>query len=117
MTRLPIAFLLAVPGFAWAQVSAGQAHIDTLLAAIEASGCEFERNGTRYSAREGGAHLRLKLERAGSRVQTAREFIERIASGSSLSGRPYLVFCPGLPAQRSQDWLAQRLAVLEGSGR
>jgi hypothetical protein len=109
--------LLLVPGAAWAQPRAGQADIDALLAAIESSGCQFERNGTRHDAREGAAHLRMKLDRAGTRVQTAREFIERIAAGSSQSGRPYLVLCPDQPPQRARDWLEERLHAGEKTPR
>jgi len=114
MMRLLAATLLVWQAAAcWAAPRAQQDSIDALLAAIESSGCEFERNGSRYAAREGAEHLRMKLERAGERVQTAREFIEGIASGSSQSGRPYLVHCAGHGPQRSRDWLGERLRGLE----
>jgi hypothetical protein len=94
-----------------------QARIDALLAAIEGSGCRFERNGAVYSAGEGATHLRTKLESAGDRVQTATQFIERIGSASSLSGQPYRVLCPGQPAQPSRQWLEARLAELIAAGK
>lgn len=94
-----------------------QVRIDALLGAIETSGCRFERNGTEYAAGEGAAHLRSKLERAGDRIQTAAQFIERVASGSSQSGKPYRVLCPGQPAQLSRQWLESRLAALIATGK
>jgi hypothetical protein len=105
---------IAAPAFA---ARSEQARIDALLAAIESSGCRFERNGTVYSAGEGAAHLRSKLDYVGDRVQTAAQFIERIASGSSQSGQPYRVLCSGQPAQPARQWLEARLAELLAAGK
>jgi hypothetical protein len=107
----------------WAAVApavaarAEQARIDALLAAIEGSGCRFERNGTVYSAGEGAAHLRSKLDSAGDRVQTAAQFIERVGSASSQSGRPYRVLCEDQPAQFARVWLEARLAEMIAAGK
>lgn len=94
-----------------------QRRIDALLASIEGSGCRFERNGMQYSAIEGAAHLRTKLDSAGDRIQTAAQFIERIAAGSSQSGRPYRVICPWQAPQESRLWLERRLAELISAGK
>jgi hypothetical protein len=83
--------------------------IDALLRAVADSGCEIERNGSLHSAREAEAHLRMKLERAGGRVQTAQQFIEQVASASSTSGRPYRMVCPGQPIVDARPWLEARL--------
>lgn len=113
-----VALLFASPALVAAQPArAEQARIDALLKSIEDSGCRFERNGAQYAAAEGAAHLRMKLEKAGARVQTAAQFIERVAAGSSQSGRPYRVVCPDRPVQTSRQWLDQRLAELAGAGR
>jgi len=105
---------LAAPAVA---ARAEQARIDALLAAIESSGCRFERNGSVHSAGEGAAHLRAKLDRAGDRVQTAVQFIVRIASASSQSGESYRVLCAGKPATSSRQWLEARLAELIAAGK
>ena len=42
-------------------------------------------------ARAAAAHLHMKWNSAGDKVKTAREFIERIGTKSSTSGKPYLV--------------------------
>ena len=61
-----------------------QAQIDALLRAVANSGCQIERNGSLHDAAEAEQHLRMKLERAGGRVQTAQQFIDHVASGSSV---------------------------------
>jgi hypothetical protein len=99
--------LLAAP--VWAQARQEQTQIDALIAAIETSGCRMERNGTAHDAKAAAAHLRMKLEKAGARVQTAEQFIDRVAAGSSVSGEPYRVLCEGRPPQPARDWLRARL--------
>jgi len=112
------AVLLALPLCTPAQAPrTEQSRIDALLAAVEGSGCRFERNGTQYSAAQGAAHLRSKLESAGDRIQTATQFIEHVGTASSQSGRPYRVLCPGQPAQVSRVWLEQRLAEMSAAGK
>ena len=39
----------------------------------------------------------------------AETFIAELASRSSLSGKPYLIRCPGQAPRPSGDWLEQRL--------
>jgi hypothetical protein len=94
-----------------------QAAIDGLLHAVETSGCAMERNGTRHDAKEAADHLRMKLDRAGARVQTAGEFIDRVASSSYTTGKPYLVLCPGRAPQPAGDWLRARLNSAQGPAR
>jgi Family of unknown function (DUF5329) len=101
--------LAVVLGASAAAQRPGQGQIDALLGAVATSGCQVERNGELHSANEAEAHLRLKLERAGARVQTAQQFIEHVASGSSVSGKPYRMVCPGQPVLDAQQWLRARL--------
>ena len=54
-------------------------------------GMKFIRNGTEYSCEEAARFLRGKMDSMGAEVTSARDFIERIASKSSMSGRPYHV--------------------------
>lgn len=85
--------------------------IEALLFALQVSGCEFNRNGTWYSAAEAKTHLRRKLaylERK-DKVHSAEQFIERGASASSMSGKPYWVRCEGLAPVESRVWLSNRL--------
>lgn len=90
---------------------AARAEIEALLARLPASGCQFNRNGSWHSGAEAQAHLRKKLAYLEDRqlVTTAEQFIERGASRSSLSGRPYLVRCAGQAPVDSARWLSAEL--------
>ena len=99
--------------------AAARAEIDGLLVRLEASGCEFNRNGSWYTAAEAKAHLLQKLEYLEDRsmVQTTEQFIERAASRSGMSGESYLVKCGnGAPVQSGQ-WLRSQLQDVRSAGR
>ena len=51
----------------------------------------FVRNGSDYDGAAAADHLRTKLNYAGSRIKTAQDFITYLATGSSMSGKPYLI--------------------------
>lgn len=90
---------------------AARAEIAYLFARLETSGCDFYRNGSWYGSREAAAHLRRKyrylLEKGV--VSSAEEFIERAASKSSSSGKPYQVRCGGGKIIESGSWLRAEL--------
>jgi hypothetical protein len=91
--------------------AAAKAEVVALLSRLEASGCQFNRNGSWYTGAEARAHLSRKLdyfEGKGS-LQTAEQFIEQAASTSSSTGRPYEVRCGGGPAVPSKVWMTDRL--------
>jgi len=85
--------------------------IDHLLDHLGQSGCDFNRNGTWYGAAAARSHLQTKLEYLSRRglVSTAEEFIDRAASVSSVSGKPYQVRCGGGEAVPSKQWLQAEL--------
>ncbi len=56
--------------------------------------------------------MRLKLSRAGGRVETAQDFIRYIASRSSLSGEAYRIRLPDGREFKSADWLNMQLRNL-----
>lgn len=88
--------------------------IDALLAALQASPCRFQRNGSWYPAAEARAHLQRKYDylRKREMAASAEQFIERGASRSSSSGKVYRVACPGQPELDAAAWFAQQLAAL-----
>jgi len=86
--------------------------INHLISAVAESGCTFVRNGNNYSAQEAEEHLQLKYRRGRKHAKTAEQFISRLASESSMSGKPYYMNCEGVPSQTSGDWLAQRLELI-----
>lgn len=94
-----------------------RAEIDALVSRLETSGCEINRNGTWYPAAEVRSHLLTKLgylEERGA-VQSAEEFIDRAASRSSMSGRPYLIRCGDQRPTETGTWLAQQLQAMRAS--
>jgi hypothetical protein len=95
-----------------------RAEIDALLSTFQTSGCEFNRNGTWYTAVEAKAHLLRKLEYLESKnaVQSTEQFIELGASTSSASGRPYLVKCGNAAPVESTKWLSAQLKAMRSSG-
>jgi hypothetical protein len=114
-----LAWLSATVAFAAPPAPAGQTEIDGLLGRLEASGCEFNRNGSWYPAAEAKTHLLRKLNYLQDRgiVQTTEQFIERAASGSSMSGQPYLVKCgSGVPIE-SGKWLRSQMQEMRSAGR
>jgi hypothetical protein len=90
-------------------VRADDPEVEYLLGWIRQSECVFVRNGDDHTASEAADHLAMKYRRVIRWIDDADEFIARIASGSSISGKPYMVRCPELPAQTSQAWLTQAL--------
>jgi hypothetical protein len=77
--------------------------IDHLILFIRnLKGATFIRNGTEHTAIAAADHLQMKREKVGSRIKTAKDFIDKIASKSSISGEYYMIrFANGreFPAQ------------------
>jgi hypothetical protein len=88
-----------------------RAEIDALLGRMVASACEFNRNGSWYPATEARSHLLMKLnyiENHGT-LASSEQFIDLAASGSSFSGKPYLVKCGTAAPVESKVWLTGEL--------
>ena len=107
LLSLVAALVLLLP----AAVFAGntEAEIEYLISAVGESGCTFIRNGSRHDAEDAASHMRLKYRRGKRYATTAELFIERLASKSSFSGKPYAIECPDSTAVPSGDWLTARL--------
>jgi hypothetical protein len=90
--------------------------INFLLGFVEASGCQFYRNGFWYESKAAQEHLREKYAFLNLRnlVNTTEQFIDRAASESSFSGLPYEVKCHGGAIITSKQWLTDELARLRG---
>lgn len=88
--------------------------IERLIVAVEVQqGAKFVRNGTTYSAQEAAEHLRMKVKHAGSRVQTVSDFIEKIATKSSITGKPYSIELADGRTLTTSDFLRSELAKIE----
>ena len=91
-----------------------QTEINYLLRFVETSGCEFYRNGSWFDAAKAEGHLRQKYQLLSqeNQITTAEDFIERVATKSSLSGQAYKVRCRGGEPVTTNQWLHAALAVL-----
>ena len=104
---------------AWAHPSpAVQQEIGQLLAHLEASGCEFLRNGQWHDARAARAHIEAKYQYLLRRdlVQSTDDFIERTATSSSMGGGAYAVRCADGVVQPSGVWLRHELIRFRKAG-
>ncbi|HJO10955.1 MAG: DUF5329 family protein [Gammaproteobacteria bacterium] len=90
--------------------------IDYLIGSVGRDGCTFIRNNMRYSGREAREHLRSKRERNAQLIGSTEEFIEKIASGSSTSGRPYLIRCRRQQQLTANEWFTALLEEHRDSG-
>lgn len=122
MQRLLLLLLIysfAGAGFAASLPPAARAEIDGLLAKLESSSCQFNRNGTWYSAKEAKSHLLRKLKYLEDRgaLRSAEQFIEQAASSSSATGEPYLVKCGQEAPVRSGPWMLSALQAMRASGQ
>jgi len=91
-----------------------QSRIDRLIRYVESQkAIKFIRNGTEYTAEDAGKFLRGKLEAMGSEVTTARQFIKRIASRSSMSGQPYHVRLADGQILLAENFLEDELQRIE----
>ena len=66
--------------------------VDRLIDAVgKRVDATFIRNGSSYSAEDAATFLRKKFEAQGDELKSAEEFIDRIATKSSMSGEGYRV--------------------------
>jgi hypothetical protein len=102
---------LAPPALSGEPDAAARTEIAHLLQYLETSGCQFQRNGSWYPAARAASHLEQKYEYLLKKglVTSAETFIERAATESSASGKPYSVKCAEAAAVPSADWLRNEL--------
>ena len=109
---LPLAGVIlmaaALPGRA-AISDETSAEIDRMLQQVQASDCIFIRNGSEHDAEDAADHLRLKLKRGKKYVNTTEQFIDRLASESSWTGKPYTIRCPDQDEELTGAWLHRLL--------
>jgi hypothetical protein len=68
------------------------AKIQALIHSVETlPGAVFIRNGSEYDGAKAADHLRTKLKYAGNKVQTAEQFIDELATASSMTGKAYKI--------------------------
>ena len=87
--------------------------INLLYQEIRTSKAVFIRNGVEYDAETAVSHLKRKRDYAGDRIKTARQFIEYLATKSSVTGIPYKIRFPDGREVESATFLLQTLQRIE----
>lgn len=121
VNALILALFLALPVLASGNKTSTELQkIETLLESVKNSNLTFIRNGKEYSAQEGHKHLEMKLKKARNSwfappqdKWTASMFIEKVASKSSLSGKPYKVRTKDGKTLNAENWLKEKLNEIE----
>ena len=91
--------------------------IDALIGRIAArTDLMFEHNGAPYSSAEAARYLQMKRDLAGTQINTARDFIDRLGTASSMTGIAYHVRLADGSAISSAEFLRAELASIEAPG-
>ncbi len=106
-----LAVVLALfSGMVNAQDNIEKKKIEFLISSVEnLKESKFIRNGTGHDGKEAAEHLRMKLDKAGDKVQTADDFIKLCASKSYISGKPYLIRSSDGKTIKSEQYFRQKL--------
>ena len=115
MAVVPL-LLFAIPFANAASAPAGESRkIEALIQDVrDLKDATFIRNGSSYNSTSAAIFLRRKWQANQSDVRTARDFIDKVASFSGTSGRPYLIRFQDGTEIHSRDFLMARLKTLEG---
>ena len=97
-----------------ADEAAEKKKIEALIKHIEnTKDAKFVRNGRENDAKTWAGYMRVKWDRAESEVKTAKDFIEKCASISSVSKQPYMIKFKDGKEQKMADFLTAELKRLE----
>jgi hypothetical protein len=111
-----IAALLLAPAPAGADDKpvAEKDKIEALIKHVEGlEGAVFVRNDREYDAKTAVKFLRGKWDTKADEIKTAKEFIEKVATVSSTSGKPYLIRLKDGKEVKSSEYLTEVLRKLE----
>ena len=102
------------PGVAADAPSADTTQIEALISSIEGlKDASFVRNGSDYDAKTAAKFLRGKWNSHKKEIVTASDFIEKAASMSSTSGKPYLIRFKDGKEVKCGDFLKEQLEKLK----
>ena len=88
--------------------------IEALIKRVgELRDAKFVRNGSNYGTTTAVLFLRAKWEANNAEIRTAREFIDKIATVSGTSGKPYLIRFQDGREIKSRDFLVAELNRLD----
>ena len=88
--------------------------VDRLLEFIRSlKDATFIRNGSEHNCEDAAKHLQAKWEKHQSKISTAEEFIESLASASGMTGEPYKIRFADGTTVTTKEVLMQELKRLE----
>jgi hypothetical protein len=89
--------------------------IEGLISHIERlAGAKFIRNGSAYDAKTAARFLRGKWQRDEKQIKTASDFIEKVGTQSSTTGKPYLIRLPDGREVKCAEYLKGLLKRQDG---
>jgi hypothetical protein len=100
-----VAFAFCAPLCGRTESLSPEAVASYLISTVAASGCVFIRNGSEHTGAEAAAHMRKKFDYFKKKIKTPEDFINRCASKSELSGKPYMVRFPDGKTIRCDEWM------------
>ena len=90
--------------------------IQALIKVLEnLKGATFIRNDSDYDAKAAARFLRGKWQAQEKEIKTAMDFIDKVASVSSTSGKPYVIRFKGAREVTCGEYLKEELKKLEKS--
>lgn len=87
-----------------------KAEIEHLLDYVKNSKITFIRNSSSYSPADAVKHMNRKFEHFKKEINTAEQFIEKCATKSLLSGKPYQVKLEDQTVMEAADWFLKELS-------
>ena len=101
-----------LPALAVADISPNKRHeVNYLLNFVQQSRCMVERNGKTYNGVEARDHMQNKYDYYRNDIQSTEDFIKYSATKSMISGKYYMVSCPGKGPMKVSSWLQQALEL------
>ncbi|MYM62957.1 DUF5329 domain-containing protein [Pseudomaricurvus sp. HS19] len=91
------------------QQTEAEREIQYLITFVADSGASFVRNGTAHDAKEAAGHLAMKYRNASRYAKTADDFIDNLASKSSITRRLYTVTTADGRELTASEWLHSAL--------
>ena len=117
----PIYHIDQNPYFDWVirkradQAQFEKAKIEYLIERVRKSPYTFVRNGSEHTSNEAAEHLAWKWYHVKDRIQTARQFIEHLATRSSTSGQLYMTKLTDGKTYPTGEMLTNELEALEST--
>jgi hypothetical protein len=112
---LLLIILFALPTFA--ETLSEEEKIFMLINSVSeiGEGAKFIRNGSTHDAEKAAQHLMTKYNYTKKKIKTAEDFIDKLASRSSISGKDYLIVLPDNKTISAREFFEKKLKDIESN--